>query len=56
MEKLCKVDQPMQKNPGKQREENDKIQDGELQVKQESTDEGKTVFSTFEGKSKSNKF
>lgn len=46
MEKLRKVGQPLQKNPGKQSEENDKIQDGELHVKQESTDEGKTVFSS----------
>lgn len=44
MEKLCKVGEPLQKNPGKQSEEKDKIQDGELQVKEENTDQGENVF------------
>ena len=41
MEKLSKVSKPVrQKTPGNQMEENDAIQDGKLQTKQERTDEG----------------
>lgn len=42
MEKLSKASQSVQQNnPSNQKEANDKIQDGKLELKQETPDEGK---------------